>query len=119
MTLVPPVPATSNVLPAGSNEWKSMLEKELLVMGGIHRDGVSGGISGRSDYRVHVSSDGGNSFSLVSEVYKGSTSYSGIRALNSTHVGVMINVGSEHSSSMACDATTNFVVVCVRCGMSR
>lgn len=119
MTLVPPVPATSNVLTAGSNEWKSMLEKELLVMGGIHRDGVSGGISGRSDYRVHVSSDGGNSFSLVSEVYKGSTSYSGIRALNSTHVGVMMNVGSEHSSSMACDATTNFVVVCVRCGMSR
>jgi hypothetical protein len=33
--------------------------------------------------------DGGNSFELVKKVYAGSTSYSGVVALNSTHVGVV------------------------------
>ena len=79
LTRLPPVPSTDG------GTWLAA-EKELLVMGGIHRDGTGGGVAGRSDYRVHVSSDGGSSFSLLSEVYKGSTSYSGIRALNSTHV---------------------------------
>lgn len=121
MTLVPPVQAgereraMTSLLAADRRESKLGLDTELLVIGGIHRDGLSGGVRGRSDYRVHASSDGGNSFSLVSDVYKGSTSYSGIRALNSTHVGVMMNVGSEHASSMACNALTKFVVLCVRC----
>ena len=98
-----------------TGEWIAA-DKELLVMGGIHSTGGShGGIGGRSDYRVHMSSDGGNSFSLVSEVYNGSTSYSGIRALNSTHVGVMFNAGSAHKGSMACDAVTKYIVLCVRC----
>jgi hypothetical protein len=90
---------------------------ELLVMGAIHTTGGSQsiGISGRADFRVHASGDGGNSWTLVSQVYTYSTSYSGIRALNSTHVGVMINVGSTMADSMECGATTNYVVVCVRC----
>ena len=55
---------------------------------------------------------GGSSFSLLSEVYKGSAAYSGLRALNDTHVGVMINVGSAHAGSMACGAMTKYVVLC-------
>jgi hypothetical protein len=50
----------------------------------------------------------------VSEVYKGSISYSGIRALNATHVGLMIDVGSTNTSSMACGAMTKFVEINVR-----
>ena len=56
----------------------------------------------------------GSSWTLVSEVYTGSTSYSGIRALNATHVGVVINVGSVRGSSMACGAMTKFILVNVR-----
>ena len=79
---------------------------DTLVMGAIHRDGQGGGISGRSDYRVHKSVDGGSTWTLVAQVYSGSVSYSGIRAVNSTHVGVMINAGP-----MACGAHTKYVVV--------
>ena len=70
---------------------------------------------GRSDLHVHRSLDGGNSFELVKKVYSGSTSYSRIVTLNSTHVGVAYNAGSEHASSMTCGAFTKWVVVCVRC----
>lgn len=75
-------------------------------MGAIHRDGQGGGVLGRSDYRVHKSEDGGSTWTLVAQVYSGSVSYSGIRALNLTHVGVMINAGP-----MACGADTKYVVV--------
>jgi sialidase-1 len=102
------------VAAATAGDW-SAGGKEILVMGGIHSTGSHGGIGGRSDYRVHMSTDAGNSFSLVAEVYKGSTSYSGIRALNSTHVGLVFNAGSAHKSSMACDAVTKYIVLCVRC----
>ena len=70
---------------------------------------------GRSDLHVHRSLDGGNSFELVKKVYSGSTSYSRIVTLNSTHVGVAYNAGSENASSMTCGASTKWVVVCVRC----
>eukprot|EP01050_Picozoa_sp_SAG11_P009971 SAG11_NODE_976_length_6329_cov_6.100482_4_plen_93_part_00 len=72
------------------------------------------GTGGRSDLRVHRSLDGGNSFELVTQVYSGSTSYSGVVTLNSTHVGVAYNGGSEHATSMTCGASTKWVVVCVR-----
>lgn len=81
-----------------------------IVMGAIHHDGHGGGISGRSDYRVHKSTDGGSRWTLVAQVYAGPVSYSGIQALNATHVGVMYNAGP-----MACGAETKFVALCVRC----
>lgn len=88
---------------------------ELLVMGAIYRDGTSGGISGWSDYRVHRSADGGLHWELVEVVYSGSASYSGMAALNATHVGAMIDTGTVHATSMECGAVTQFVEVCVRC----
>merc|ERR1712083_295567 len=106
------VPARGEIRRSAVWDWEAP-DKDLLVMAAIHRDGSSGGISGRSDYRVHRSLDGGNSWTLVAQVYAGSVSYSGIAALNSTHVGLMYNAGSEHGSSMACDAVTKYVVLCV------
>ena len=89
--------------------------KELLVMGAIQTTGAKGGIGGRSDYRVHASSDGGSSWTLVSRVYPYSSSYSGLATLNSTHVAVGLNVGSKRAGSMTCGALTKFVAICVRC----
>ena len=106
-----PTVATSNKRGGGAQEWIGA-ESDLLVMGAIHRDGISGGISGRSDYRLHRSLDGGSSWKLLARVYPGgSVSYSGIQALNSTHVGVMYNAGPMSS----CGAVTKFVTVCARC----
>ena len=79
-------------LPAAGHPWVAA-GQDLLVMGTIHRVGSSHGIGGRSDYRVHRSTDGGNSWELLAMVYSGSASYSGLVALNSTHVGVAYNAG--------------------------
>jgi hypothetical protein len=116
LTHVPAMTTAAIVRPSGGlqRHWVAA-NKELLVMTAIYFTTVPPDFGGRSDLRVHRSLDGGNSFELVKKVYSGSTSYSGIVTLNSTHVGVAYNAGSEHASSMTCGAFTKWVVVCVRC----
>lgn len=101
-------------LPAATHPWVGA-GQEVLVMGTIHHVGSSHGISGRSDYRLHRSTDGGESWELLAMVYAGSASYSGLVGLNASHVGVAYNAGSERASSMSCGAVTKYVVVCARC----
>ena len=86
MALLPPAQATPG------HPWVAAAQ-DMLVMGAIHHVGTSHGIGGRSDYRVHRSTDSGNSWELVAVVFPGSASYSGLLAINSTHVGVAYNAG--------------------------
>ena len=36
--------------------------------------------------------------------------------LNATHVSIMINTGTAHTTSMECGAVTQYVALCVRPG---
>ena len=115
MTRLPPLRTEDKL---ASADWVAP-QTELLVMGAIHHTGAAVGIGGRSDFRVHRSADGGNSWTLVARVYNGSASYSGITALNSTHVGVVFNAGSKYKPSMDCDAMTKYRAICARCNGER